>query len=269
MIYCLVNSLLGYSQTDLKPIVGVAEFTKEVDTKYANSVAEKVVEVVTNTKRFIVVDRTSYDKVKQELEFQKTEAFLDSKNTVKQNAALAAQFMIIGHIVKLNIYAMKNADGTINGYKASVAFTLKVNEVETGKTTEAESFQTQVSPLMLSPESAINEALKSVEHQLTQYFIKNFPLTTTIAKVLTTKKDAAANILINGGLAFGFKVGDILHVEKIEMINGKPYPSKIGEIKVIKIAGDDFSECDVIKGGKEILSRFQAGEKLNCKLYIR
>jgi hypothetical protein len=264
-----VNSLIGYSQTDSKPVVGVAEFTKEVESKYASSVAEKVVQVVTNTKRFIVVDRTSYDKVKQELEFQKSEAFLDSKNTVKQDAALAAQYMIIGHIVKMSVYAMKNPDGSVNGYKASTAFTLKVNDVETGKTTEAESFQTEVSPIMLSPESAVNEALKSIEPQLTSYFIKTFPLTTKISKVLTSKKDAATTVLIAGGKAFGFKEGDKLTVEKIEMIDGKPYPSQIGEIKIIKIAGDDFSECSVSDGGKEILSRFNAAEKLTCKLIIK
>jgi len=100
LIICLVNSFIGYSQTDSKPVVGIAEFTSEVNSKYSEAVAEKVVQVVTNTKRFTVVDRTSYDKVKQELEFQKSEAFLDSKSTVKQDVALAAQNMIIGHIVK-------------------------------------------------------------------------------------------------------------------------------------------------------------------------
>jgi hypothetical protein len=269
LLICIVSSLIGYSQTDAKPIIGVAEFTKEVDSKYAGAVAEKVVQVVTNTKRFTVVDRTSYDKVKQELEFQKTEAFIDSKNTVKQDVALAAQFMIVGHIVKMSVYAMKNPDGTVNGYKASVAFTIKVNDVETGKTTEAESFQTEVSPLMLSPESAVNEALKSVEPNLTSYFIKTFPLTTKISKILTSKKEAAATVLIAGGKSFGFKEGDKLIVERNELIDGKPYPSQIGEIKIVKMAGDDFSECTVSDGGKEILSRFNAAEKLTCKLIVK
>ena len=37
----------------------------------------------------------------------------------------------------------------------------------------------------------------------------------------------------------------------------------------VKIAGDDFSECSVSDGGKEILSRFNAAEKLSCKLIIK
>jgi hypothetical protein len=258
-----------YAQPDIKPIVGVSEFTSEVDSKYAGAVAEKVVEVVTNSKRFTVVDRTSYDKVKQELEFQKSEAFLDSKNTVKQDAVLAAHHIIVGHILKMSIYAMKNTDNSVNGYKASISFTLKVNDVESGITTEAESFQTVVSPLMLSPESAVNEALKSVEPQLSDYFARNFPLTTKVSKILTEKKGAAVNILIAGGRSYGFKEGDKLAVEKIEMLEGKPYPSEIGQIKVVKLAGDDFSECVVINGGKAILEGFAAAQKITCKLIVR
>ena len=269
LLFCFVNSLIGYSQTAIKPVLGVAEFTSEVNSKYSGAVAEKVVQIVTNTKRFTVVDRTSYDKVKAELEFQKSEAFLDSKNTVKQDVALAAQNMIVGNILKMSVYAMKNTDGSVNGYKSSVAFTLKVNEVETGKTTEAESFQTDVSPLMLSPESAVNEALKSIEPKLTAYFIKTFPLTTKISKILTIKKESASTVLIVGGKEFGFKEGDKLIVEKNEMIDGKPYPSQIGELKIIKVAGDDFSECTVSDGGKEILARFNSAEKLNCKLIVK
>ncbi|KXK40189.1 MAG: Curli production assembly/transport component CsgG [Bacteroidetes bacterium OLB9] len=269
LFLCLVSSLISYSQEELKPIVGVAEFSSEVDSKYCGAVAEKVVQVVTNTKRFTVVDRTSYDKVKQELEFQKSEVFLDSKNTVKQDMALAAHHMIVGHIVKMSIYAMKNVDGSINGYKASTSFTLKVNDVETGKTTEAQSFQTKVSPLMLSPESAINEALNSIETDLYDYFIKTFPLTTKISKINAIKKESASAVIIAGGKAFGFKEGDKLIVERIEMLDGKPFPTQIGEIKIDRLVGDDFAECNVLKGGKEILTRFNAAEKLTCKLIVK
>jgi len=268
LFICLVSSLIGYSQADSKPILGVAEFTSEVNSKYSSAVAEKVIEVVTNSKRFTVVDRTSYDKVKKELEFQKTEAFLDSKNTVKQDVALAAQHMIVGHIVKMSIYAMKNSDGSVNGYKASVAFNIKVNDVESGNTTEAQSFQTAVSPLMLSPESAVNESLISVEKNLSDYFVKTFPLTSRIIKLVAIKKEAAAVVLLANGKAYGFNVGDKLNVEKIEMLEGKPYPTKIGEIKITKLAGDDFAECSVTEGGNEILASFNATEKLRCKLIV-
>jgi len=264
-----VGACSAFSQTSEKDVVGVAKFTSEVNSPFVDAVAEKVVQVVTNTKRFVVVDRTSYDKIKEELEFQKSEAFLDSKNTVKQDVALAAHYMIIGHLVKLNIYSMKNPDGSINGYKASAAFTLKVNDVETGMVTEATSFQTSYSPLALSKEQAVNQALQSVEEPLNAYFSKTFPVYTKILRIQDSKKDAATKVLIDGGINQGIKIGDNLVVETIEMLGGKPYPTEIGTIKVEKTSGSDFSECIVLKGGKEILNQFNASNEVKCKLIVK
>jgi hypothetical protein len=261
--------MFGTAQIGLKPVLGIAEFTTDEDLKYASTVAERVVTIVTNTKRFTVVDRTSYDKVKKELEFQKSEAFLDSKDLAKQTVALAAQYLIIGHIIKMNVYRIKNTDGSINGYKASAAFTLKVNEVETGKTTEAENFQTEVSPLMLSPESAVNEALNSIDAKLNYYFVKTFPLITKISKILAVKRDIALKVLISGGKQYGFKQGDELTVEKNELIDEHTYSTKIGLLRIVDPPGDDFSECHIVKGGQEILSRFNAAEQLTCKLIVK
>ncbi len=268
LLSMFVGSTTCFSQTDNRKVVGVAEFTSETDSPFATSVAEKVVEMVAKTKRFIVVDRTSYNKVKEELEFQKSEAFLDSKNTAKQGVAVAAQYMIIGHLVKMNIYRMKNSDGTTNGFKASASFTLKVNDVESGITTEAESFQTEVSPMAASKEQAVNQALQSVEGALFDYFAKTFPLTVKIAKIIETKKNEAKTILIDGGQALGVTEGDIFSVEFIEMLNGKPFPNEIGRLEVVKLVGADFAECKVVKGGGEILARFNAADNITCKLIV-
>lgn len=259
---------VGAQQND-KIIVGVAKFTSEVNSPFADAVAEKVVQVVTNTRRFTVVDRTSYDKIKEELEFQKTEAFLDSKITVQQDVALAAQYLIAGHLVKMNIYSMKNPDGSINGYKASAAFTLKVNNVETGETTESEHFQTSVSPLAASKEQALNQALESIEKPLTEYFTKTFPVYGKIVRIQDSKKNAAAKVILNIGKNNSLKKGDILTVEHIETIEGKPFPEEIGSLKVENLIGDDFSECKVTHGGKDILARFNAAENLQCKLMVK
>lgn len=273
-IVCFMMLLVGvchlvYSQSDSKPVVGVAEFSSEVNSLFKNSVAEKVVDIVTNTKRFTVVDRTSYEKIQEELEFQKTEAFLDSKNTAKQGEAIAAEYMIIGHLVKMNIYTMRNDDGSVNGYKASAAFTLKVNNVESGVTTEAEHFQTEVSPIAASKEQAVNQALNSVEEALNSYFTKTFPVYAKILKLITVKGTSVSEVLIDGGKSAGICEKCDLVVEIIEMLNGKPYPTEIAELKVTKLSGEDFAECKVKKGGKEIMKYFNSGTEIKCKLVVK
>ena len=92
MTVCLAASaLFAQAQQDTRPVVSVAEFTCDAESPYARLVTEKVVEMLTNTKRFQVVDRTSIDKIHAELELQKSEAFLDSKNRVEQDVAVAAE----------------------------------------------------------------------------------------------------------------------------------------------------------------------------------
>lgn len=269
LLILTVCGRLGYAQSDEREVVGVAKFTCETDDRYAGLVTEKVVEVLTNSKRFQVVDRTSYDKVHEELEFQKSEAFIDSENTAEQGVAVAAESLVTGHIIKIPVYAIKNANGSIKGYKASVAFQMKIVDVETGLSTEATSFQGKASDLMMSPESAVTEAMKSLQPELEEYFRVNFPVKCKIVKVLSSKKDKAEVVLINAGTEQGLKEGDKLTVSYIEMLDNKPYPSQIAELSVEKVAGTSFSECKVLgKGKKELLSRFNVGEKLECKLII-
>ena len=162
LLLTVVSSLSGYSQADQLPAVGVSSFKSDPGmTKFSTIVSAKVVEVLTQSQRFMVLDRTNYDKVKEELEFQKTEAFMESENRVTEKA-VAAQFMVLGTISKINIFAMKNNDGSINGYKASVVFQLQVTDVASGSNTNAETFQTVTSPLVFSTESAVTEAVKTM-----------------------------------------------------------------------------------------------------------
>lgn len=269
MFTLLVSMLSAYSQADERIVVGVAKFTSEVNSPFADAVAEKVVQILTNTHRFVVVDRTSYDKIKEELEFQKSEAFLDSKHTVKQEVAVAAQRIIVGHLVKMNIYTMRNTSGGVSGYKASASFTLKVNDVETGMVTEAESFQTTESPLAASKEQAVNQALASLDGILYDYIAKTFPVTVMIVKVLESKKDNVTKVLIGGGKNYGLKEGNTLRVDAIEMLGGMPYPTEIGEVRVSTLAGENFAECRVAKGGKQISTHLASGANIQCTLIVK
>ena len=112
VIFLLVYGTSCHAQAESGPVVGVAEFTCDEESPYTRLVTEKVVEMLTSTHRFIVVDRTSCDKVEAELELQKSEAFLDSKNLAQQDASLGASMLVTGHIVKIPIYRILNGDGS-------------------------------------------------------------------------------------------------------------------------------------------------------------
>lgn len=269
LVVMLAYSLVGYAQADNRPVVGVAQFTCDQESPYTGLVTEKVVEMLTNTKRFRVVDRTSRDKIYDELELQKSEAFIDSKNLVEQDVAVAAEKMVTGHIVKIPVYRMKNSDGSVRGYKASVAFQLKVVDVATGLSTEATSFQGKASNENLSPESAVTQAMASLQNEISEYFRVNFPITAKISRILSEKKGVAQYVLLSAGASQGIHVGDKFTVESIEIVDGQQYPSVIGELVVKRLAGEVFSECEADKKtGLAISEKFKSGAKFVCKLII-
>ena len=259
------------AQEDNRIIIGVSEFTNEDHSKFTSLVTEKIVEILTNSKRFRVVDRTSADKVKDELELQKSEAFIDSKNLVEQGAKLAAQKIITGTITKIPVYAMRSSNGNVSGYKASVAFQMKIVDVASGLSSDATSFEGKASDLMLSPESAVQQAMKSIQLEIIQYFKFNFPVQGKLIRMLENDDKSKVKVLLNIGKTNGVNIGDRFIIEKIEMIEGQRYPQKLGEVEVKNLAGENLSEAFAIdkKSGENIISNFSKEQLLDCTLILK
>lgn len=271
LITLLACSLSGYAQQSWEEriVIGVPPFTSINETPYSSIVTEKVVEIITNTKRFIVVDRTSRDKVMGELELQKSESFLDSKNTAKQGVAVGAERIIAGEINKIPILAIKNSAGGVSGYKCNVSFQMKVIDVESGINSEAVSFYGKTSGLMLTPESAVTEVMQGMQAQIEEYMRRNFPVKASLNRVLVESKGRAQSVLISAGKAQGIRAGDKFIVAKLDMVGGKPYPVKLGEVEVKQLAGEAFSECVVGKAyGEAISNAFKESGDLYCELII-
>lgn len=259
-----MGGLPAYPQqsVDARLVVGVAEFSCQEDSPYTGLVTEKVVEMLTNTRRFRVVDRTSIDKIHSELELQKTEAFLDSKNRVEQDIAVAAEKMITGHIVKIPVCRIKNPDGSVRGFKASVGFEMKVVDVATGLSSEATSFQGKASQECMSPEAAVNMAMQSIQSEIGDWFRTNFPITCSVSRIIDNK-----TVLVSAGSEQGVKPGNIFKVDAVEILDGQPYHKALGEIKIKAVAGPNFSECEVPKKTMEqIRSYFDNAIKIICEL---
>ena len=245
MLACV---LYGHTQVSLaaddRPVVGVTQFTSDEKSPYIGLVTEKVVD---------------------ELELQKSEAFLDSHNLAEQGVAVAAEQLVTGHIVKIPVYRMKNIDGGTRGYKASVAFQLKVVDVETGVSNEAQSFDGKCSKEMLSPESAVTAAMQSLQADIYEYFRINFPVKGKVLKTIDK-----GTILLNVGKEAGIKVGDMFTIESVEMLDGKPYPSELGKAKVTKLSGESFAECRVSSKVTTAIEKSKTSNNLvRCNLIIK
>ena len=189
--------------------------------------------------------------IKKEQELQKTEEFFDG-NRVQQGAMKGADYQVIGNIRMLNIVRMTSG-GDFNGYRATLSFNLKIVNTETSESTEAQSFESKGASAQLTPERAVDEAIRTLEESMAAYFQEEFPVVLTISRVLKDDDGEAELVLISGGKSHGLKEGDEFLVKSVEMIDGSPYYQEIGRIELSKISGDNFSECEVDKGGKTIM----------------
>ena len=254
---------------DDRDVVGVAEFKCQYESPYTNLVTEKVVEVLQNTNRFYVVDRTNMDKVNAEMEYQKREEFI-GQNVVEQGNNVAAQKMIIGNITKIMVYRIKNADGSVRGYKASVAFELQMQDVATRNITQATSFEGKELKECISPQAAIQMAMNSIVDDLDEYFRMTFPLRAKVVKITAERNGAVECVMIKAGANNDVKVGDRFRVTSIEKLDGEELPLELGNAVVTKLQGEKFSECKIDKKyGKEIFEKFNAGNEIRCTLIIK
>ena len=251
IILVLSNVALSQQNTDKRRIVAVEKFISETPTKYDRAITEKVIEIITKSKRFQVIDRTNLDLIKKEQELQKTEEFFDG-NKVQQGNLQGVNFLVIGNIRMLNIVRMTSG-GDFSGFRATLSFNLKIVNVETGRSTEAQSFESKGASAQLTPERAVDEAIRTLEESMETYFQEEFPVVLNISRVLKEDDDEAEFVLISGGKSYGLKEGDEFLVKTFELIDGSPYYQEIGKLELTKIAGDNFSECEVDKGGKAIM----------------
>ena len=102
LLFVQIDFLFSQQNKDKRRIVAVEKFVSETPTKYDGAITEKVIEIITKSKRFNVVDRTNLDLIKKEQALQKTEEFFDG-NRVQQGAMIGADYQVIGNIRMLNI----------------------------------------------------------------------------------------------------------------------------------------------------------------------
>ena len=146
---------------DNRRIVAVETFTSEKPTKYGRAITEKVIEIITKSKRFRVVDRTDKSAIDKELELQKGAAFFQENNTAKQGMMMGADYIVVGTIRNLDLIRI-NEGGSFGGYRATLSFNMKIIKTETSQSSEAMSFESSRADPQLTPERAVDEAIRTL-----------------------------------------------------------------------------------------------------------
>lgn len=252
-----------------RTVLGLSGFSSAtVNPKFVNIVNEKVYSMLNGNPRFHILDVTSKEKAKAQLELTRSEKYIDETDVNVEKIKYAAENLIVGEIIKLPVVKQR-VNGNKVSYKANIQFTLKITNTEKGETSDAVSFQAKPSPEMGSAEEAINHVLESLRPEIEQYFREQFPIKAKIAEVITGDAAKGARVvLLHLGDNHGVKVGDGFEVSYMDEELG--YPEKIGTMKIQALRGTDHAEAIVdSKGAPMVMSRFNGNAPMDITHIVK
>lgn len=278
---------------DDRPTVAVPvaanELGRETFDRYLPPITQKVTQILKQTKRFVVVNR-SEEEVRAEREFQANPEFLDRLIAAKKSGDMSSVQDIIdqnsqyrylsfdtlasGEVVfrgadyilkielrKLDINRMVNPDGSVNGYKTLLGLQLSVIDAETNEVIEAEGFtSTPLKVALTSPVRSVDASLLTMEGAMYAYLLQAFPVKCRIVKT----EDHL--FVINAGSMQGVAKGDLFEVSVVTKVAGAEIADRIGSIRVKGLAGAGNAVCAAQDGGSEITEAFKSGQPMICTL---
>ena len=293
----VLGTTISYAQSD-KTTVGILPFsyvnTGSVE-QYVETINELVESAFVNANRQIVVSRTEFNELKQEIERNKGSEFIDGK-AVNQGRQMGAQYLVKGRVLGAGKSVEKTTSGTTYN-AAKIDLSVKVIDVETGQVVASQVLHGTASDgrasnisdglgggsllstiLKTTEGTVINKggtsdimtaASESLSSTVYKWVSERFVAKLSIVKILEQDdRKGAQTILIAGGSSLGLRSGSRLKVVEMEEleVDGKTEVREIevAQLKVDKVEGEKFSNCKVTDGGKELLLKFNAKTKLKA-----
>lgn len=239
---------------------------------FGTGMADMLVTALTNSGRFVVLDRQNLEDIQKEQALTKTPDF-DQKSAIEAGKLLGAQVIVRGAVTELNVKKSGSGVGGLVGdtvgfsqakSEATVGIDLKIVDATTGEviqsvkatgkvTSKTQSFTLNSSDIKLGAasfeSSVLGEAVRKAIEDAVAKVVKNTETIDWQAQVATvTGEGTAAQIYINVGADSGLKVGDILEIDTPgEEIRDNDTDTVIGFTK-----GQKIGECRVTELQKKL-----------------
>ncbi|WP_316749653.1 CsgG/HfaB family protein [Pedobacter gandavensis] len=171
-------------------------------------IQETIINSFVSSKRFTVVDRSNLESLEKEKKLQRTEAFMDSKDSFKDGISKGASYLIEG-----NILGIKHIDKK-DKWSSSVTVQLKVLDVSTGEIITTESIDSEPVPEAENLKSIAKahynkDELKALENKIVQL---NQPKSNSDASFKVALDRLSENVRLFAGKNFP------MHIEIVEWI---------------------------------------------------
>ncbi len=243
-------------------------------TAFAEAATQRAIEAFVKIGRFTILDRTAMEKIMAEQDFQLTDN-ADANSISKVGALMGAQYLVNGQIQSVSTNpAFASGTSEKVGYYGSVEMQVTILDVSTGQVMQSKHFKGATNEFLerheSTPEKAVNVGLDQCADELRKWLRTVFPVEGSIYEITKKDKKEALTVSITCGKDIGVRKDDKFKVYSVKEI---PHPTEEGKMfnkttdvgfLIVKKVEEDgvFSLCTVEKGGKDILERITAGEKL-------
>jgi Curli production assembly/transport component CsgG len=231
------------------------------------NIYEMAIRIFINTQRFTVLNRTDFDILKLEQEFQKGEDFLNSE-IIQRGKFLAAEVLVVAKIATFKVTESDDGEGfsvfltaevkqiDVASSKAVRAMQLK-SEIIDGKTNLLTGNKKRIS----TAEEAISRAVEGMEKELSKWIKDQFPMW---MRVVDTK-DGEMSVIADGGIDTGLDTKNRLRVGTIKLYSqGKFLFEPLAELSLTKESiGQTLTKLKVSKKAEweKLLTAWQTDAK--------
>jgi curli biogenesis system outer membrane secretion channel CsgG len=254
-------------------------------TAFAAAATQKVVDAFVKLNRLTVLDRTAMEKIMKEQNFQMTDN-ADQNAQVQAGKLLGAQFIVSSQIQGVSTNQVKDPQkGTLMGFGASIDMTVNIIDVTTGEVLFQKSLNANtdmgggVGKVLgflsklggnagaatvqeSTPTRAAMKALDYCGDKILDWLRSCYPVEGIIFSIdRQDKKRGATEVTITCGKNLGVKKGEefnVMEEQEVEVEGRTIKKTKsIGRLVVMKLEEDgEFSTCDAVEGGRDILDKF-------------
>lgn len=249
-------------QAQSKERMYVKAFTKgaSVSAENCEKVRAAVFSAVNVSGRFDLLDAFAENSIEQEREKRKSEEAMNDNSSRQQVEAVKGNdYIMDGDVSALEVKSEVKDGKTI--YTCSFNYSVTITDFINNTTVATKSFSYSGSSLggflgdltnYDSPEKAINGALSTIEKEIKNFIIEEFPLWgTVIGEDIEVKKDKLVQCYIDLGSNVGITDGQMFIVYEVQKKAGKDIKKEMGRLKAIEV-NEEITLCKVSKGDKEL-----------------
>lgn len=275
-IVLLISSAI-YGQEETIGLQSIKSVDPSENYIEAELISQKVKEVLVNSRNYKVLDRESLGIVLTEQEIQKQITSINAK-VVEQGRIAGAKNVIGGKLTNveykkaLSLLKKSKLEGQ-SLQRAIFSFSIDIIDTETSQTLETKTFKVGTLNTKslggLTEQEAFLNALNPLTKDLEKFLNKFVAKPIAILSIEEEKGGAAKKVLINTGETNGAKKNDKISIYELSMVNiGDKQTQRekwVADIKIDATEGEELSTAVVVKGGEELLDKFNSKAKLICK----